>query len=381
MSRSWRQMGTMVVLSGLSALACSSDNNTGSGAGGSAAGGGAGHASGGATGRGGSAGGAGGVTGQGGAGGSAGAGGSSTITGKGGSSGNGAGGSGGGGGASSAVSDASIDGAIDAACTGVPPLTEHNVCMDIASLKKGDAGFAITSTDFSFCGPVPAAMTCDGHGFGTGTSPSLSWSGAPAETLSYALVFKDISILADGDPTTERLGYHWVMWDIPPTVKGLPTGTVGGYHSTDVSGALQWSGRNNYGFFPPCPNPFPQGDARFTCSLVDDSYSFTLYALPVAKLDNLPAPDLDATTGLPTGNYVVKMGHYLDSLSALAVTEYRGTSHAWAASFSAPAPVEYPCTAGAGLDGGIAILPALDGGAAMDSSIAMDAGASAVCLQ
>jgi len=49
---------------------------------------------------------------------------------------------------------------------------------------------------------------------------------------------------------------------------------------------------NMYALFPPCPNPFPLGDARFACNLVIDSYSFTLYALPMAQLDDLPKPDI-----------------------------------------------------------------------------------------
>jgi phosphatidylethanolamine-binding protein (PEBP) family uncharacterized protein len=238
-----------------------------------------------------------------------------------------------------------------AGCEGDPPVTEHNVCATIASGKMGDPGFTISSPDFANCGDMPAALTCDGKAFGTGAAPTLTWSGAPAGTMSYALVFKDIAILADGDPTKERLGYHWVMWDIPATATGLTPPATGGYHSAQIAGALQWSGRNNYAFFPPCPNPFPKGDARFTCGLVIDSYSFTLYALPTAKLTDLPAPDMDATTGNPTGNYVVKMAHYIESLSAIAVTEHRGRSKAWATSFAPPDPVQYPCT-GAMVDAG-----------------------------
>jgi phosphatidylethanolamine-binding protein (PEBP) family uncharacterized protein len=228
-------------------------------------------------------------------------------------------------------------------CPGDPPVTEHNVCANIPSLEQGDAGFTITSPDFAYCGEIPASMTCDGRDFGTGSSPTISWSGAPAGTMSFALLFKDIAILADGDPTKDRLAYHWVMWDIPAATQGLPAGMTGGYHSTEVPGAVQWSGRNQYAFFPPCPNPFPKSDARFTCSLVIDSYSFTLYALPMATLDSLPAPDLDPTSNMPTGNWVVKMGHYIESLPALGVTEYRGTSHAWASSFAPPPAEQYPC--------------------------------------
>jgi hypothetical protein len=67
----------------------------------------------------------------------------------------------------------------------------------------------------------------------------------------------------------------------------------------------------------------------------------------MATIGNLPEPDIDATTMMPTGNWVVKMAHHIESLSAIAITEYRGRSQAWATSFAPPAPVEYPCTGGA----------------------------------
>ncbi len=47
---------------------------------------------------------------------------------------------------------------------------------------------------------------------------------------------------------------------------------------------------------------------------------------------------------MPTGNWVVKMGHYIESLQNLGVTEYRGTSQAWASSFAPPPVEEYLCT-------------------------------------
>jgi phosphatidylethanolamine-binding protein (PEBP) family uncharacterized protein len=308
--------------------------------------------------------GAGGTTSAAGTGGTTGAaGGGAGTTGAGGGAAGTGGGAAGGGGAS---------GTGGMACVGDPPVTEHNMCAAIPSAKKGDAAFTISSPDFANCGAMPATQTCDGKAFATGASPTLTWTGAPAGTMSFALVFKDISILADNNPMTERLGYHWVMWDIPATRTGLPAGLTGGYRSTEVPGALQWAGRNNYGFFPPCPNPFPRSDSRFTCSLVIDSYSFTLYALPVAKLTNLPQPDLDATSGLPTGNYVVKLAKYIDGLAALAVTEFRSTSKAWATSFAPPSPTQYPCVS---FDGGAPPTPdgGTDGGAG-------DGGAPA-CLQ
>jgi hypothetical protein len=47
---------------------------------------------------------------------------------------------------------------------------------------------------------------------------------------------------------------------------------------------------------------------------------------------------------MPTGNWVVNMGHYIESLDALAVTEYRGTSKAWASAFVPPSAAQFPCT-------------------------------------
>jgi len=221
-----------------------------------------------------------------------------------------------------------------------PPVTANKICDEIASQKMGEEGFVVTSPDFDDCGEIPARMTCDGNDFGTGDSPEFNWEGAPEGTLSFAAVFKDISLSAD--PATERFGYHWVMWDIPADTTGLPGGMTGGYDSVEVPGAHQWSSLGSYGFFTPCPNPFREAP-MFMCSLTRDSYSFTLYALPTETLDNLPAPDLD-DDGNPTGNWVVKMGHYIESLDALGVTEYRGTSKAWASTFVPPNAAQFPCT-------------------------------------
>jgi phosphatidylethanolamine-binding protein (PEBP) family uncharacterized protein len=233
-------------------------------------------------------------------------------------------------------------GAGGTACVGDPPVTPRDVCDDIPSQQAGDEGFTVTSPDFDNCGEIPASMTCDGNDFGTGDSPEFNWEGAPEGTLSFAAVFKDISL--SEDPATERFGYHWVMWDIPADTTGLPGGMAGGYESVEVPGAHQWSSLGSYGFFTPCPNPFPREAPMFTCSLTQDSYSFTLYALPTETLEEIPPPAIDATTGMPIANWVVQMGHYIESLDALAVAEYRGTSKAWAAAFVPPSAAQFPCS-------------------------------------
>lgn len=229
-------------------------------------------------------------------------------------------------------------------CT-TPPVTDHGKCADIPSEKSGDAGFTISSPDFTFCGEMPATMTCDGKDFGTGDSPTFKWSGVPAGTKSLAAVFKDISILNDNNPATEKFGYHWVMWDIPPTATSLPGKMTGGFKSAEVAGASQWSSLGSYGFFTPCPNPFREAP-MFACSLTNDSYSLTLYALSEEKLTEIPAPDMDAATGMPVAgsNWVVNMAHYIEGLTPIAVTEYRGTSKAWAKAFVPPNAPQFPCS-------------------------------------
>src|ERR1041384_4622739 len=65
--------------------------------------------------------------------------------------------------------------------------------------------------------------------------------------------------------------------------------------------------------FTPCPNPFREAP-MFACSLTNDSYSLTLYALSEEKLTEMPAPDMDAATGMPVAgsNWGVNMAHYIE---------------------------------------------------------------------
>jgi phosphatidylethanolamine-binding protein (PEBP) family uncharacterized protein len=234
---------------------------------------------------------------------------------------------------------------------GMIETSDHYVCDEIDSLGMGaSAGFRISSPDFGFCAPMPTETTCDGEAFGTGSSPKLKWTKGPSGTESYAIVFKDISILADEDPATERFALHWVIWDIPKDVTSLPAALMGSHlpdMPAELAGARQWGVRNEYGYLGPCPNPFPEDHPAFSPALVNDSYSFTLYALDQASLDDLPAQPImddmdDQTTDYAGGNWAVTMDKYLQD-NALAATEYRGTSDAWATSFAPPDPVEFPC--------------------------------------
>ena len=183
-------------------------------------------------------------------------------------------------------------------------------------MASGSTTFTIMSSGFASCAAIPAASTCEAKPFPQGTSPALSWTAGPTGTMSYAIVFKDLSVLARTaatDPNYNR-GYHYVMWDIPANVTSLPAAVAGGFAVPGVSGALQWSNFNNYGFFGPCPNFDPAMPTDF-----NDVYCFQIYALPFAK-----APVPAAMMGTST----VRLLDNVFKPAALAVAEYRGTSNA-----------------------------------------------------
>jgi Raf kinase inhibitor-like YbhB/YbcL family protein len=113
----------------------------------------------------------------------------------------------------------------------------------------------IRSSAFKHEDMIPAQYTCDGRN----VSPPLQWSGAPAETNSFALI-------CDDPDAPVGTWVHWVMFDIPATVNGLPENVP---KSEEVFG-LGKNGKNtdgNFGYDGPCP---PGGTHR---------YYFKLYAL------------------------------------------------------------------------------------------------------
>jgi Raf kinase inhibitor-like YbhB/YbcL family protein len=56
-----------------------------------------------------------------------------------------------------------------------------------------------------------------------GTSPQLSWSGAPAGTMSYALIMHDIDVAVPAASLANDIT-HWVVWNIPGSTTSIPEG-------------------------------------------------------------------------------------------------------------------------------------------------------------
>jgi Raf kinase inhibitor-like YbhB/YbcL family protein len=129
---------------------------------------------------------------------------------------------------------------------------------------------SLTSPEFTDRGRIPRQYTCEGED----VSPPLSWSGAPGETKSFALIIDDPDA---PDPAAPRMTWvHWVLYNLPSTVTELPEGVLKeALPAGTCEGQNDWK---NLGYGGPCP---PIGSHR---------YFHKLYALGVVL------PELGAST-------------------------------------------------------------------------------------
>ena len=136
----------------------------------------------------------------------------------------------------------------------------------------------ITSSAFSNGGAIPAKHTCEG----ADQSPPLAWSGVPAAARSVVLIVDDPD--APDPAAPQRIWVHWVLYNLPPSVTGLPEAVARKALPPGTLEGVTDFGRTGWG--GPCP---PAGDKPHR-------YNFTVYALKVEKLD-LPANATASLTG------------------------------------------------------------------------------------
>ncbi len=130
--------------------------------------------------------------------------------------------------------------------------------------------FLLTSAELTEGGEFPEAHTCGGGGgpLNFGAPISLSWSGYPAETQSFALAMVDVTLTESGAQNAS-LGYHSAFWNLPVSVTSLPVNSW----ETELTGPEAI----NEGYLGPCPalggDPPPP-----------HTYVFTLYAFADATI-------------------------------------------------------------------------------------------------
>jgi len=124
--------------------------------------------------------------------------------------------------------------------------------------------FAITSSAFSDGGKIPLKYSCRAESNYKKPSLPLSWSGVPAGTKSFVLLFDDLHEVADG-------WVHWLVIDIPATAKSLAEGAGGKSMPSGAKELKNSWGESGYG--GPCPPP-PTGK---------HTYRLQLFAMPDAE--------------------------------------------------------------------------------------------------
>ncbi|MAK94019.1 MAG: YbhB/YbcL family Raf kinase inhibitor-like protein [Gammaproteobacteria bacterium] len=158
---------------------------------------------------------------------------------------------------------------------------------------------SVTSSAFDHHGMVPEANSA----YGDNVSIDLSWADLPEGTQQLALICDDPIVVEIG--MMEQPFVHWVMYNIPASVSGLPAGLPSDatLEMDGLEGAVNGlNGLRRPGYFGPRPPANGQLHA----------YHFRVYALDDA-LNLEPglgkAELLDAMEGhvLATG---MLMGHY-----------------------------------------------------------------------
>jgi Raf kinase inhibitor-like YbhB/YbcL family protein len=126
-------------------------------------------------------------------------------------------------------------------------------------------GLSLSSPAFAPGGEIPSLFTCEGRDL----SPALEWTGVPEAAKSLVLIVDDPDA---PDPKAPKMTWvHWVLYNMPPTVRGLPEAVASlALPSGTREGTNDWK-RTGYG--GPCP---PIGRHR---------YFHKLYALDTTLLD------------------------------------------------------------------------------------------------
>src|SRR6266566_7669865 len=93
----------------------------------------------------------------------------------------------------------------------------------------------LTTTAWPDGGQIPAKYTQAGEQ----VSPELKWTNVPAGTQSFVVNMLDPDVAVQRGTETQP---HWIVWNIPGTVTGLPEGMKSGADLPDGSHQTSASG-------------------------------------------------------------------------------------------------------------------------------------------
>jgi Raf kinase inhibitor-like YbhB/YbcL family protein len=167
------------------------------------------------------------------------------------------------------------------------------VLMDV-NLLHAEENMTLTlkSSAFDNGGEIPSKYTCEGED----VSPPLVWTGVPETARSLVLIIDDPD--APDPKAPKMIWVHWVLYNIPPDVSGLPEGIVPAKLQPGmVEGLNDWK---RIGYGGPCP---PIGRHR---------YFHKLYALDTV-LEGMNTPTKTKVEAAMKGHVIAQtelMGTY-----------------------------------------------------------------------
>lgn len=100
----------------------------------------------------------------------------------------------------------------------------------------------LRSSDFIPDGPIPVRYTCEGDN----VSPELSWTEAPEDAKSFALIVHDPDAPRQGGFT------HWVLYNIPAE-QGSLSPELPRYGMVPGTGTQGRNDAGEIGYMGPCP--------------------------------------------------------------------------------------------------------------------------------
>ena len=143
----------------------------------------------------------------------------------------------------------------------------------------------LKSSAFDNGDTIPSKYSCEGEDI----SPTLTWQGVPETARSLVLIVDDPDA---PDPKAPKMTWvHWVLYNIPPDVSGLPEGMMSAKLPPGTEEGLNDWKRTGYG--GPCP---PIGRHR---------YFHKLYALDTV-LEGMSTPTKSEVEAVMKGHVIAQ---------------------------------------------------------------------------